>query len=114
MERFFVKKYTCMAVLLTSSCSMQYNHVAERKQYWENVVHAQIPVGTSYEDLQRWANSRQLDLVQGQSADTMIAGLESVPVNDLACKGFGISLQLTFDANRSIARETVRSLGDCL
>jgi len=44
----------------------------------------------------------------------MIAALESVPVNDLVCKGFGISLQLTFDANRYVTHETVNSLGNCI
>jgi hypothetical protein len=112
-----VKKYTYIAstaALLLSSCSTPPNHVAERKRYWENVVHAQIPVGSSYDDVERWASARQLHLVQGQSANTMIAGLESVPVNDRVCKGFGISLQLTFDANRYITQETVNSLGNCI
>ena len=103
-----------MTVFLVSSCATQHNSVKERKLYWEDVVHLEIPIGSSYSDIERWAKSRQLQLTPGQSADEVIAGLEYVPVNDLVCKGFGISLQLTLNAERNVTRETVRSLGNCL
>jgi hypothetical protein len=113
-ENRYVKRSLFMAVFLVSSCVTQHNNVNERKLYWEDVVHSEIPIGSSYGDVERWAKSRRLQLAPGQIPDEVIAGLEYVPVNDLVCRGFGISLQLTLDAERNVTQESIRSFGNCL
>ena len=109
-----MKRYVFVAVLLVSSCAAHRNNVNERKLYWEGVVHSEIPVGSSYADVERWAKSRQLQLTTGQNPGEVTAGLEYVPVNDSVCKGFGMSLQLTLNAERNVAQELIRSFGNCL
>lgn len=109
-----VNRYLFLAALLVSSCATRHNNVEERKRYWEQVVHSELPVGSSYEDVKRWTDSRRLSIVEEQSAHTLVSGLEYVPVNDLVCKGFGLSLRLTFDPDRHVSQETVNSFGNCL
>lgn len=94
---------------------MQHNNVEERKRYWDEVVHSEIPVGSSYADVKHWAASRQLTIAEGQSAASLVAGLEYVPVNSVVCKGFGLSLWLTLDSElRNVTQETVKTAGSCL
>ena len=109
-----MRRYAFMVAFVVSSCATQHNNVNERKLYWENVVHAEIPVGSSYADVERWAGSRQLQLSAGGNPDEVFAGLEYVPVNSHVCMGFGISLHLILDAGRSVSQESVNSFGNCL
>jgi hypothetical protein len=109
-----LNRYLLMSALLMSSCTIRHNNVEERKRYWEEVVHSEIPIGSSFENVRRWTDSRRLSFVEEQNAHTLVAGLEYVPVNDLVCKGFGLSLRLTFDPDRHVAQETVNSFGNCL
>jgi hypothetical protein len=103
-----------VAALLLSSCSTQRNTVEERRRYWETVVNSEIPIGSSYGDVKRWADSRRLSLLDEPSAGKLIAGLEYVPVNDHVCIGFGLSLQLTLNTERNVTQEKINSFGNCL
>ena len=100
--------------LLSLGCSSERNSVDERKQFWEGIVRAEVPLGTRFEAVRAWADRRSLTLTPAQEPRTYVAGLESVTVNGYVCKGFGISLELVLAADDTVSRESVRSLGNCL
>jgi hypothetical protein len=102
-----------LCVIPCVACSGQ-SIVAERKAYWEKVVLNEIPVGTSREALDAWTRSRSLSVVEGGQPSTLIIGLETLPMSTAVCKGFGISLWVKTAANGAIAKEAVRSIGNCL
>jgi hypothetical protein len=77
-------------------------------------LNSELPIGSCYADINRWADSRHLQLTPGQSPESLLAGLEYVPVNSLVCKGFGISLQLTLNSERRVTQESVSNFGNCL
>jgi hypothetical protein len=114
LRLFHMKQYLLASMLVVSSCTTGLNRVGERNRYWEGVVHSEIPTGSSYADVNRWADSRHLRLTPGQSPESLSAGLEYVPVHNLVCKGFEISLQLTLNAERSVTQESVSNFGNCL
>lgn len=100
--------------VVSMGCSSERNSVDERKQFWEGIVRAEVPLGTRFEAVRAWADRRALTLTPAQEPRTYVAGLESVTVNDSVCKGFGISLELVLAADDTVYRESVRSLGNCL
>ena len=102
------------ACAVSMGCSSGRSSVDERKQFWENIVRAEVPLGTRFEDLRAWADRRSLTLTPAQEPRTYVAGLESVTVNGFVCKGFGISLEVVLAADGTVSRESVRSLGNCL
>jgi len=71
-------------------------------------------VGTTEAALVAWANHRSLSITMGSSSAARLIGLESVPVHDLVCDSFGISLALTVGSDGSITSEKVQAFGVCL
>jgi hypothetical protein len=105
---------TLIVFLLPGLSSAEPNPVAERKAYWEKTVRTEIPLGTPEAALFAWARRRSLSVLVGSSASARLIGLETVPVRDLECKEFGISLDITIGPDDTITSETVKSLGICL
>jgi len=102
-----------LMALLLAGCASTANLVGERKEYWERVVAAEIPVGTDKVAIESWATSKSVHLIVG-AEDHLLRLLETVSFSDRICRGFGISLDVTLDAEGRATHEEIRSSGNCL
>jgi hypothetical protein len=71
-------------------------------------------VGTDRAAVLRWASARSISLAFSPEKRQLYGPLEYVPVHDLVCKGWSLTLELTLAAHDTVATQTVRTYGNCI
>jgi hypothetical protein len=97
-----------------ASCNSHGRVVSERKTYWENLLRADVPVGTDKSVVESWAAQHSIS-IRYESRNNELSGLaESIPVHDFVCSHWSIVLSLYLGANDKVEREYVEAMGTCL
>jgi hypothetical protein len=104
------------AVLVASlvACTTAHNRVHERQVYWQEVMHSEVPVGSTRDALLAWANGRSIRLSDPDAAGRVYAGVEYIETHEWVCRGWSVTLEFILSSDGSVAKETVRTLGNCV
>lgn len=103
-----------MTLVFLTACSSAGGKVRERKEYWQQVLRTEVPVGTQRATLEHWAQGRSIQLTYSTDSATARGPAEYVETNDLVCRGWALSLEFMLSADGKVSSETVETHGNCL
>ena len=100
-------------VALFAGCGANDAHLNERIALWESKVAAEVPLGTSRADLNRWASANGIAPAAGGARE--ISGIvETLSADGLVCSKWHILVAVNVDASDRVVSSKISKAGTCL
>ena len=108
------KVVTLVLVSLLTACATPKNPVHERQAYWQQVLSSEVPLGSDRAAVLKWAEGRSIHLAFSPEHHQLQGSVEYIPLHQLFCNGYSITLELTLAADDTVSRESVKTYGNCV